>query len=223
MPHTFAADEMADLLGEIFGVIPGALERLSHKQDVKALGTGRIVVVLQMPEEHEVAEAIQFSIGAQHAHSATEITQLHRVVYIGQHFLESRCHHREIANVLQLDSSAHSSSSIAAVQEQIADALQSDDELHASEKFVRTLLADFCYDAGDTLINFTVESVKFLFALTYTVQQRGHPGGDSLSDNSCCFTRQLTRFERALLQVCCHLLGGRRFRLSIHNFACREY
>ena len=54
----------------------------------KLSGARRVVVVLQMPQEHQVADAIQFGIGTQNAHRTIQVAQLHGIVYIGQHLLQ---------------------------------------------------------------------------------------------------------------------------------------
>ena len=54
-------------------------------------------------------------------------------MHIAEHFLQPRGHNGEIADVLQLDAAAHGGGAIAAVQQEIADALQVNNEFKAGQ------------------------------------------------------------------------------------------
>ena len=82
---------------------------------------------------------IELSIGAQDRQRSIQIALAEGVVHIPQHLLQPRRHHREIANVLQLDAAADRRGAITAVQQQVANALQIDDELQAGQQFARVL------------------------------------------------------------------------------------
>src|SRR5712671_1015669 len=53
-----AADEVANFFSEVLGVIAGALESLSHKDDLQAALTGDVLGILDVAEEDEIAEAV---------------------------------------------------------------------------------------------------------------------------------------------------------------------
>ena len=59
-----AADEMADFFRKVLDVISGALEGLGHENDLQAGLMGEIFRVLDVAQEDEVAEAVDFGIGA---------------------------------------------------------------------------------------------------------------------------------------------------------------
>ncbi len=60
-----AADEVADFFGEILGVIAGAFERLGHEDDLQAGLAGDVFGILDVAKEDQIAEAIDFRIGAE--------------------------------------------------------------------------------------------------------------------------------------------------------------
>ena len=93
-----------------------------------------------MAQENQVAQAIQFGIRTQHGQGAIEITLAEGVMYVAQHLLQPRCHQCEVANVLQLNAAAYCRGPVAAVQQQIADALQIDNELQAGQQITRLFL-----------------------------------------------------------------------------------
>jgi len=60
-----AADEVADFFGEVLGVVAGALKRLSHEDDLQAGLMGKTLGILDVAEEDEIAEAIDFGVGTE--------------------------------------------------------------------------------------------------------------------------------------------------------------
>src|ERR1035438_1224033 len=73
MADGMAADEVADFFGEILGVIAGALEGLSHEDDLEAGLAGDVFWILDVAEEDEVAEAIDFGIGTKNVDGFADI------------------------------------------------------------------------------------------------------------------------------------------------------
>ena len=61
------ADEVADFLGKVLGVIAGAFERLGHEDDLQAGLTLLILGIFDVAEKNQIAQAIDFGVGAQHS------------------------------------------------------------------------------------------------------------------------------------------------------------
>ena len=55
-------------------------------------------------------------------------------MHVGEHLLQPGGHQREVTNVLQIDAAADRGGAIAAIQQQVADALQANHELQASQQ-----------------------------------------------------------------------------------------
>src|SRR5262249_54399089 len=79
---TLPADQQADFLGEVLGMISRPLQRLCHEEDVETLRARRVVMVLEVAQEYQVADSIQLCIGTQHIHGAIQIAQLHGIVHV---------------------------------------------------------------------------------------------------------------------------------------------
>ena len=60
-----AADDVADFFGQVFGVITGALEGLSHEDDLQTGLAGNVFWILDVAEENQVAEAVHLGVGAE--------------------------------------------------------------------------------------------------------------------------------------------------------------
>src|SRR5580692_7544326 len=60
-----ATDEVADFLGEVFGVIASPLQRLGHEDDLQAGLAMHVFRVLNVAQEDQVAQAIHFGVGAE--------------------------------------------------------------------------------------------------------------------------------------------------------------
>ena len=130
-----AAYQMANFFRQVLGVVARALQGLSHEQHMEALLAGSAIVVFNMSHENEVAQAIEFRIGPQYRQRAIEIALPESIVHVSEHFFQPRRHYREMADVLQLDAATYGGGAIAAVQQEVADALQVDDELEARQQF----------------------------------------------------------------------------------------
>src|ERR1019366_3104462 len=124
------------------------------------------------------------------------------IVHIDKHFLQSRRHYGEVADVLQLDTAPHCGGAIATVEQEIADTLQINDELEAGQQFAGVLLVHLGDDRGYSLIDEAIERVEFLLALPDPVRQRRYAGGDSLSDNAGGNAGHPTSLQGLLSQLC---------------------
>jgi hypothetical protein len=83
-----SADEVADFFGEVFGVIAGAFEGLSHEDDLEAGLAGDVFGILDVAEEDEVAEAVDLGVGAENVDGFAHVVGGEGVADIGEHFFE---------------------------------------------------------------------------------------------------------------------------------------
>ncbi len=181
-----SADQMADLFRKILGVISGTFQGLSHEQYVEAFLARHTVVIFQVSEKDEVAQTVELGIGTQYRDGAIEIALAEGVVHITQHLLQSRGHQCEVANILQLNPAAHGRCPIAAVQQQVSNAFQIDDELETSQELAGVFRPDLRDNRGYPLVDLMVECVQFFFAGPHAVENGHHAGCNSLSDDTGC-------------------------------------
>ena len=130
-----AADEVADFFGEILGVIAGALERLGHEDDLQAGLAGDVFGILDVAEEDQIAEAIDFGISAKNVDGFADVAGGEGVTDVGEHFFEDGGHVGEVAGVLGIDAAGGGLSAVGKAEKKVADALEADHELHAGEEF----------------------------------------------------------------------------------------
>ncbi len=86
-------------------------------------------------------------------------------------------------------------------EQQVADALQADHELHAGEKFAGFSRLDFGDGGGDGGVDLHVERVEFALALAQRVQQRRGAGGDAFGGGSGGFFGEAAGFDGAAHDV----------------------
>lgn len=77
-----AAYHVADFFGQVLGVIAGAFERLSHKNDLQAGLAGDVFGILDVAEENKVAEAVDLGIGAENVDGLADIAGGEGVAYV---------------------------------------------------------------------------------------------------------------------------------------------
>ena len=82
-------------------------------------------------------------------------------------------------------------------EQQVADALQADHELHAGEQFAGFGSGDLGDGVGHTAVDFHVELVEFFFARAQGIEQGGGAGGDAFSGGSGRFLRHLAGLHRS--------------------------
>jgi hypothetical protein len=206
-----AADEVADFFGEVFGVIAGAFEGLGHEDDLQTGLTGNVFGILDVAEENEVAEAIHFGVGAENVDRFADVAGGKGIADIGEHFFEDGSHVGKIARILGIDAAGSSLSAVGEAEKQIADALQTDHEFHAGEKFAGFGGLDFGDDGGDGAVDFHVEPVELAFALVQRVEQRTGAGGDAFRGSSCSFFGQPTGFDGTTDDVLMRRFGSEAF------------
>ena len=86
-------------------------------------------------------------------------------------------------------------------EQQVADALEADHELHAGEKFAGFGGIDFGDGGGDAAVDFHVEGVEFALALAQRVEQSVGAGGDAFGGGSGGFFGHVAGFDRAAHQI----------------------
>src|SRR5215472_6698445 len=98
--------------------------------------------MFQMAHEDKIAQAVHFGVSAQYRQSKVEIALAESVVNITQHLFQAGGHQGKVANILEVDAAADRGCAVAAVQQEIANALQTDDELQAGQEFARMRFRD---------------------------------------------------------------------------------
>src|ERR1044071_4813340 len=100
MANGVAANKVADFLGQIFGVVSGALEGLRHEDDLEAGVALQVFGIFDMAEKNQIAQTVYFSIGTKHVDGFLDVAGGEGSSGIRQHFLEHRSHVSKVANVL---------------------------------------------------------------------------------------------------------------------------
>ena len=190
-----AADQVADFFRKVLGVIAGALERLGHEDNLQAGLVSDVLGILDVAEEDEIAEAIDFGIGAENVDGLADIAVGERIADVGEHFFEDSGHAGEVAGVVGIDAAGGGLSAVSEAEEQVANALQADHELHAGEQFAGLGGLNLGDDGGDGAVDFHVERVEFALAQAQGIQQRTGPGGDALGGGAGGFLRQAAGFD----------------------------
>jgi len=78
-----AADYVADFFGEIFGVIAGSFEGLGHEDDLEAALAGDVFRILDVAKEDEVAEAVDFGVGAENVDGLADVAGREGLANVG--------------------------------------------------------------------------------------------------------------------------------------------
>ena len=192
-----AADEVADFFGEVLGVVAGALKRLSHEDDLQAGLMGKTLGILDVAEEDEIAEAIDFGVGTEDIDGFGNVAAGESVANVGEHFFKDGGHAGEVASVFGIDASGGGLGTVGKAEKQIADAFETDHELHTGEKLAGLGGLDFGDNRGDGAVDFHVDGVKLKFALTQRTQQRIGTGSDAFGGGGGGFFRQAAGFDGA--------------------------
>ena len=120
---------------------------------------------------------------------------------VGQHFFEDGRHLGEVARVLGVDASADGEGAVGEAEQQVADALEADHELHAGEQFAGFGGANFGDGGGDAVVDFHVERVELAFALAEGIEQRAGAGGDAFGGSASGFLGHVAGFHGAAHDV----------------------
>ncbi len=179
MADGVAADDVANFFGEILRVIAGALERLGHEDDLEAGLARDVFGILDVAEEDQVAKTVDFGVGAEDVDGFPDVASREGSTNVSQHLFEDSGHVGKVAGVFGIDAAGGGLSAIGEAEEQVADALKADHELHAGQEFASLGRFNFGDDRGDGAVNFHVEGVEFALALAQRVEQRAGTGGDT--------------------------------------------
>ena len=211
MADGMAADEVADFFGEILGVIAGALKGLSHEDDLEAGLAGDVFWILDVAEEDEVAEAIDFGIGTKNVDGFADIAGGESVANIGEHLFQDGGHVGEVAAVIGIDAAGGGLSAVGEAEQEVADAFEADHELHAGEEFAGLGGLNLGDDGSNGAVDFHIERIEFALALAQGVEQRAGPGGNAFGSGSGSFLSQTTSFDGAAHDVLMGRFGGQAF------------
>jgi hypothetical protein len=195
------ADDVADFFREIFGVISGALERLGHEDDLQAGLAGDVFGILDVAEEDEIAQAVDFGVRSEHVDGLADVAGGEGVADVAEHFFEDRGHVSEVASVVGVDASGGGLGAVGEAEQEVADALEADHELHAGEKFASLGGLYFRDCGGDRAIDLKVEGVEFALALIEGLEQCVGAGGDSFGGGAGGLFGEATGFNGAMDDV----------------------
>src|SRR5690242_858128 len=201
MARGMAADQMADFFGEILGVISSAFQRLRHEDDLQAGLAGNIFRVLDVAEEDQVAQAVDVSIGAENINGLADIAIREGGGTVGEHFFQPGCHLGEFASVLGINAATDGLGAGGKVEQMIANALETNHELHASKEFTGVGGLDGGDGGGHAIVDFEVQSIEFALALAHGIEQRAGTGGDSLGGGCSSLFGQVASLDRAAHQI----------------------
>ena len=215
--HGASTDEVANFLGEVFGVIAGALERLGHEDDLQTGLTVHVFGILDVAQEDQVAQAIHLGVGAEDVDGLADIAAGKCGSAVSEHLFEQSRHLGEVAGIFGVDASADRLGAVGEAEKQVANTLKSDHNLHAGQEFASFGGADFGDGGGDSAVDFHVERVEFAFALAQRVQQLAGAGGDALGRGAGRFLGHATGFHGTAHDVLMSRFGIGDFSRGTHK------
>jgi hypothetical protein len=154
-----SADEMADLFGNIFGVIASAFEFLGHEKDVETVELSVMRSGLKVSEHDYIAKAIHLSVGTEDVYGSVEIAQAEGILNVRDHLFEARRHSGEIGAVDDVDLRRDGFGAIGDIEEEVADTFERDDELHAGEEFTSFVFADAGDGGSNEIVDIAIERI----------------------------------------------------------------
>jgi len=80
-----SAHQMADLFGHILGMIASSFNFLRHGNNVEALLARFIMSRLKVPQKDQVAQPVQFAVGAEHTHSTIQAALSKGLLDVSKH------------------------------------------------------------------------------------------------------------------------------------------
>src|SRR5579859_335092 len=112
-----SADEVADFLGKILGVIAGALERLRHEDDLQAGLTVNVLGILDVAQEDEIAKAVHLGVSAEDVNRLAHVAFGERNGRVGEHFFQQRGHLCEVTGIFRVNAPAYGLSAVGKAKE----------------------------------------------------------------------------------------------------------
>ena len=73
MAHAASGNQVAGLFRQVLGVIAGSFEGLAHGYQVITLADRLPFGIFYMPDDHQIAQAVEFRIVAEHYQGAGDI------------------------------------------------------------------------------------------------------------------------------------------------------
>ena len=114
--------------------------------------------------------------------------------YIGKHFFQDRGHMGQVTRVLRIKSGIGRLCAAGKAEKKVANTLQPDHKLHASQQLAGLSVAHLGDIRGDAGIYFSVQIVELFFALTQAAEKLNRTGGDAFRCGSCGFLGKMAGF-----------------------------
>ena len=159
VPYCVSAHHMADFLGGVFDMVGSPLNRLCHGDHMHALRSAECGFRFEMADDHEVVQAIHFAVCAYDLKRQGMIAAGKRCLGIGQHFGQHRQHIAEIPEIFHVQAGVYGFRARSKGEQQIADALEIDHALQASELLPDLLDGTVGEFVGYALGEFAVEFI----------------------------------------------------------------
>lgn len=212
-----SADKVADFFGEILGVVASALERLGHENDLQAGLARHVFGILDVAQEDQIAQAVHLGVGAEDLDGRADVALRECGAAVGEHLFQNCGHLGEVAGVFGVNASADRLRAVGKAEQEVANALEADHELHAGEKFVCLGGVDFGDGGGDSVVDFEIESVEFALALAQGAEQGAGTGRNAFGGCGGGFFGHVAGFNGAAHDVVVSRFGIRTFDCCAHE------
>ena len=208
MPHATAFDQMEQLLAQILDMISGAFKGLRHEQHRGAVVPATALAAFQMAAKYRLASAVNLGVGLQHPGSRFEIALQKAAMDGFEHLLEDLRHGDQVASVIAQQPYRQVLQALGHGIGKVADALQVDDELEASQQLAGLGLGDRGDGGGNFLVNSALHAVEFFLAVLDRNER--HIGG--ILDEVAEVERRVFPDQAGLQHQASQFLGGFRLR-----------
>ena len=165
--------QVANFLGQVLGMIAGALQRLRHENQVKALMARLFLGIINVADEQQVAEAVHLGVGTKDGKRSLQVAIAKSGQRVSQHLLEQFGHALEIAAVLPANLTRDHGSAVGHVEQQVAHALEFENVFQAGEQLPGVGLGGARNCRGDALVNLAIELVQLFLAAANEIQRIG--------------------------------------------------
>ena len=156
---------------QVLGVIAGSLEGLAHGYQMIAFADWLPFGILYMPDNHQIAQAVELGIVAEHYQGPGDIALDKGFAGIPDYNRHNRSHRDQLAQIMAIHAGANGAKTVHSVQQPIADALPLSNEFQASQELSRLHLGANPGDQpGYAVVDFMIGAIQFLFVVAYRVQ-----------------------------------------------------
>ena len=150
---------------QVLGVIAGSLEGLAHGYQMIAFADWLPFGILYMPDNHQIAQAVELGIVAEHYQGPGDIALDKGFAGIPDYNRHNRSHRDQLAQIMAIHAGANGAKTVHSVQQPIADALPLSNEFQASQELSRLHLGANPGDQpGYAVVDFMIGAIQFLFA-----------------------------------------------------------